>query len=159
MRKYRFLFNVLIAVTLGLILLRTSYKEAIEAKVYYVMGDYKEAYVLAKNSFDANPYNNMAKTVMKQSEISLAHQKYIKMGVEYLNKIDEIIKQKTKTNKDRIRIKMMCEIMIEAHKKLSYSYLIPKNLKSDASEIKSRFEEIYNKIIKHKKRQSKVKNG
>ena len=48
-----------------------SYKKSVQAKYYYEIGDYPEAYSLAKESFGLDLYNRMAATVMAGSITSL----------------------------------------------------------------------------------------
>ncbi len=124
-----------------------SYRKSIEAKYYYIKGDFKKAYILSKEAFDIDPYNKMAFTVMTQSKISAKFQEYIEDGRKYLKKIEEISNQKRVTKSDKIRIKMMCETMLERFKRLTPTALTDKKLKKEAFDIYSKFKKIHEELF------------
>ena len=58
----------------------SSYKDSIEARIYYFLGNYKKAYELAKKAYEKDSYNKMANTVLTQSKIAIDYEKYIQQG-------------------------------------------------------------------------------
>lgn len=113
-----------------------SYILSTEAKKYYKLGEYKEAYELAKKAYDENQYNRMAFTLVVHSKKSLEWQKYIEETRGYLNIIEEISHHGSLSKSDKNRIKMICEISIENYLKLNKdSMLINSSLAEEAKEL------------------------
>ncbi len=124
-----------------------SYRKSLEAKYFYLKGDYKRAYILSKEAFDLDPYNKMAFTIMTQSKISSKFQNYINDGEKFLKEIKRISDKPKVTDADRVRIKMMCETMIEKFKTLTPTALTDKNLKREAFKIYSEFKQIHEELF------------
>ena len=128
-----------------------SYQKAFEAKWYYFMGDYDEAYRLAKEAYDEDPYNRMALTVMTRSEVAQKYLDYIHEGEAYLRRIEEIAAHEPVKEADRIRIKLMCEVMMERFDRLaSSSRLTDEALVERARSIYREFRELYDSLFKRK---------
>jgi len=126
-----------------------SYIYAYEAKYYYEIGDFKKAYELAHKAYLMYPYNNMAFTIEVQSKIAMRWKQFIDDVNLYLKKIEKIANKKVITNKDRLRVKIMLEILLSEYKTLKKSRLLPKKLVEEANrkykEVKELYEEIFGK--------------
>jgi tetratricopeptide (TPR) repeat protein len=123
-----------------------SYKYSFEAKVKYTLGDYDEAMKLASKAFELDPYNKMAFSILAQSKISIKFLDYINDAKEYLKKIDRLSKKKTLSQQDKIKIKMMCEVMLGRFKKLSPTIMTDKSLYKKSKELNKEFVKIYENL-------------
>ncbi len=124
-----------------------SYKNSVQARVYYFLGNYESAYELAKLALREDIYNKMANTVMAQSKIAKEFEAYIELGNKYLIKIDKISSKKEFSLADRARVKMMCEIMIESYKNLAPSTLTKKSLLQNSKEMQKKFIQLYEELF------------
>ncbi len=124
-----------------------SYQNSFQARVEYFLGDYERAFKHAQDALKIDKYNKMAFAIFVQSDVALQYQKYIKDGLEYLQKI-EVISKKDKISKaDKGRIKFMCEISIERFKTLPSSKMTDNELKSSANEINNKFSKIFKELF------------
>jgi len=123
-----------------------SYKYSIEAKVKYAMGDYKKAIELASRAFELDPYNKMAFSILAQSKISIKFLDYINDAKDYLKRIDALSKKKNFSQADKIKIKMMCEVMIGRFKKLSPTVMTDKTLYEKSKKLYEEFVKIYENL-------------
>jgi tetratricopeptide (TPR) repeat protein len=123
-----------------------SYKYSLEAKVKYAMGNYEEAMELAKKAFDLDPYNKMSFSILAQSKISIKFLDYIKDGQDYLSQIDFISKKSNLQKSDKIKIRMICEVMIGRFKRLTPTVLTDKLLYEKSQNIYNDFVKIYDNI-------------
>jgi hypothetical protein len=128
-------------------LLSPSYQKSTKAKVLYYMDDYELSYQLSKEAYEMEPYNKMAYSVMKQSLLSLNWIHFIKEANDYYNKIEMIVRQDNINNRDKFRIKMMTDIVIDRFDKLTYTRMTDKDLVIKAKSLHKDFIEI-NKSIK-----------
>ena len=120
-----------------------SYEKAFKAKWYYMSGEYEQALVLAKEAYKLDPYNRVALTVMRQSEIASKFVDYIKEGKAYLEQIEAIADNPPIQPADKTRIKMMCEVMIGRYPSLPSSRLTETKLVDRAKEIYEKFNTLY----------------
>ena len=125
----------------------SSYQNSIQARIYYFLGNYDSAYKLAKIAYEQDSYNKMANTVMTQSKIAKEYEEYIRQGNKYLAKIDEISSKKDYTKKDKIRVKIMCEIMIDAYSELTPSALIDESLLKSSSKMQKKFIQLHKELF------------
>ncbi|MFK5882548.1 MAG: hypothetical protein QM482_10105 [Sulfurospirillum sp.] len=125
----------------------SSYQDSFEARFYYLIGNYEKAYDFAKKSYDKDPYNKMAFTVLTQSKIATEYVKYIKTGNEYFNKIDKISSKKEYSDADKVRVKLMCEIMLGDYKKLVPTKLTNSDLIKDAKKLDDKFKQLYKELF------------
>jgi len=125
----------------------SSYKNSVQARVYYILGNYESAYELATEAYNEDNYNKMANTVMIQSKIALNYENYIKQGNEYLKKIDEISLKKEYTQEDKTRVKFMCEIMIESYDDLKPSTLTDETLQENCKKMQKKFKQLYAELF------------
>ena len=123
-----------------------SYQKSLQAKYYYEMGDYDEAYSSAKEAFGLDSYNRMAATVMSQSVISLKYVKYINEAKEYMKQIDEIVNKEKIEDSDKAKIRLICEIMKSSYIKLAPSVVTDKELVESAAYYHAGFEQLFEKI-------------
>ena len=143
-----FLIFTIIAIAIYFFGFTDSYKTSLKAKVKYIEGDYKEANKLAKEAFDKDPYNRMAIGVLAQSKISVEFVDYIEDAKKYLKKIEALTKKDNFSNRDKIKIKVICEVMIGRYKKLNSTVMTDKDLKKEASRYYKRFKSIYEELFK-----------
>jgi len=125
----------------------SSYQNSIQARIYYFLGNYESAYDLAKEAYKQDSYNKMANTVMTQSAIAKEYEAYIKQGNEYFTRIDEISSKKDYTEADKVRVKMMCEIMIESYKELAPSTLTDESLQLSSKKMQKKFIQLYEELF------------
>ena len=130
---------LLAAVFISFITFSPSYKNALQAKFYYEVGDYQTAYKLSKSAYHKDIYNKLAHTVMVQSEISQKYALYIARSNGYLENIQKISKsgKVSKVNLDKIR--MMCDIAVSDYAELKPSNLTDSDLQEEAKRIKDKF--------------------
>lgn len=123
-----------------------SYEKSLEAKYYYEIGDYKEAYSLAKEAFSLDLYNRMAATIMAGSTTSLKYVKYINDGKKYIRDIGEIAKHEDISDADKAKIRLVCEIMISSYIKLAPSVITDEELVKEAARYYDKFEKLLEKV-------------
>jgi len=148
MKKIFLFFSILIVAIISYYLFNDSYRYSLEAKAYYEIGNYKKAYQLANNAYKLNKYNTQAFTILTQSKIAKVWQDYINESNEYFIQIDSISNKDIIKNDDKIRIKMMLEIIIGEFKTLPHSKLLNKNLEMKAQQNYKKAKELYNGIFK-----------
>lgn len=150
--KNRNLFPLIAIILVGIMgvyfLVNPSYQRSIEAKYYYEMGEYKEAYALAGEAFSMDVYNRMAATILAQSTTSLKYVEYIEQAKDYLKQINEIAKDETISDADRARLKMMSEIMVDSYVKLAPSIITNEKLVRDAAKYHDDFEKLLEKVTR-----------
>lgn len=123
-----------------------SYQKSVQAKYYYEVGEYTEAYSLAKEAFSLDLYNRMAATIMAQSTTSLKYVNYINDGKKYMRDIDEIATHEVISKADKAKIRLICEIMISSYIKLAPSIITDEDLVSEAALYYSKFEKLLEKV-------------
>ena len=132
----------------GYFLVNPSYQKSIQAKYYYGIGEYNEAYTLANEAFSLDVYNRMASTVMAQSKTSLRYVKFIDMAKEYMVKINEIAKHDSITDADKAKMRLMSEIVIDSYVKLAPSVITDTELVKDAASHHKNFEQLLEKVTR-----------
>ncbi len=151
MKMYKILFNTIVVMTILAAIFffgfSDSYKLSLEAKVKYLRGEYAEARVLAKEAFDLDPYNRMAISILAQSKISAQMADYVKDGEQYLAKIERLTKREDFSNADKVKIKMMCEVMIGRYAKLNPTVLTDKDLYNSCTKTYQNFKKIYEELF------------
>jgi len=140
---------VLLFVMVLYFIVNPSYEKSLRAKYYYEIGEYNEAYNLAKEAFGMDAYNRMAVTVMAQSQTSLKYVTYVKDAKQYINSIGEMAKHEQISDADRAKIKMMCNIMIDSYVKLSPSVITDDELVQEAAAYHEKFEKLLEKVTKN----------
>lgn len=147
---YKFLFwSVFIGgIAIGLLSFSfsESYQKSIQAKWYYQMGEYQRAYDLAKEAKLLDPYNKMAFGVERQSELSLQFVRYIEDSNQYLSEIQAIVEKDPINIDDRIRVKMMCEVMIGEYERFRETVMTEEELVQAAKANFEKFKKIYETV-------------
>ncbi|MCW8837931.1 MAG: hypothetical protein OQK11_04425 [Thiovulaceae bacterium] len=123
-----------------------SYQKSLQAKYYYEIGDYNEAYLNAVEAFEIDSYNRMAATIMAQSKTSLKYTKYIGEAKEYMRQIDEIVSKEDIQQSDKAKIRLICKIMKSAYIKLAPSVVTDKELVKNAAYYNAGFEQLLEKV-------------
>ncbi|MEA2072980.1 MAG: hypothetical protein U9O86_05285 [Campylobacterota bacterium] len=141
---------ILVAVMGIYFLVNPSYQRSIEAKYYYEIGEYKEAYSLAQEAFSMDLYNRMASTIMAQSKTSLKYVEYIKQAKTYMRQINTMAAKESISQADRVRIKVMSEIMVDSYVKLAPSVITDSELVQQAAKYHDDFEKLLEKVNKRK---------
>lgn len=141
--------TVLLILAFGVLFFASSgsYQNSLQARVEYFLGNYKEALDLAEKAHQQDRYNKMAFTLVAQSKKSLQFQEYIEQGEKYLEVINQISLQQKVLNADKIKIKMMCEVMIEEYKALSPTKMTDESLVQKSKNTLERFEGIYKELF------------
>jgi tetratricopeptide (TPR) repeat protein len=150
-KAYKTFFSIVLTFVIAIILFffvfTDSYKLSMKARVKYFLGEYKIAQELAKEAFELDPYNKMAISILSQSKISVEFVKYIKESKEYLKDIEYITQKKNFSSRDKLKIKMICEVMLGAYKKLNPTVMTDKSLYEECTKYYNDFRKIYEEII------------
>ena len=148
----KFLFPLIALGTVGFMavyfIINPSYQKSIQAKYYFEMAEYKEAYSLANEAFSLDVYNRMASTIMAQSKTSLLYIDYIEQAKQYMLEINNIAKKEDISTADRARIKIMSEIVVDSYVKLAPSIITDKELVKNAANHHDEFEKLLDKVTR-----------
>ncbi|NPA11480.1 MAG: hypothetical protein GXO62_04485 [Epsilonproteobacteria bacterium] len=118
-----------------------------EARYFFELEDFDKAQKLAHEAYLINPYNRMAFTLEVQSKIAKEWQNFINDADTYFKKIEEIANKDKITKKDKLRVKIMLEILMDEYKTLKPSLLLPKDLKYLARKKYKEARELYEEIF------------
>ena len=124
-----------------------SYQKAFEAKWYYLTGEYDTAYQLAKEAYTLDHYNRMALTVISQTEIARKYLSYIEESNAFLQRIERIAEKTPIEEADKVRIKMMCEVMLDRYEQLAATPLTDRDLMEKAKRIRDEFKKLYTSLF------------
>jgi len=91
----------------------------------------------------------MAFSIKMQSQIAKEWQNFINDADKFFDKIQEIANKPNVTEKDKLRIKMMLEVLIDEYKTLKPSLLLPVSLKQKAKEKYLKARELYEKLFRN----------
>ena len=147
MKTLIFIF-ILILGLLSYSYFKPSFRYSLEAKYFYETGNYKKAYQLAKEAYNLDPYNRMAFTIYTQAPIAEQYMEYINSSKKYFREIENIANKENITKADKLRIKMMLEIIIDGYKTLKPSKLISNSLKAEAKDYYKKAEDLYESVYK-----------
>ncbi len=89
----------------------------------------------------------MAFTIKTQAKIASEWKHFINDADNYFKIIETIANKSKITKKDKLRIKMMLEILLSEYKTLTPSLLIPKSLKKEAKTQYLKARELYEKLF------------
>jgi len=128
-------------------MLNDSYRLSLEARYYFENGEYNKAYEKSKEAYLLDPYNRMAFTVYTQSQIAKEWQNFLNDADKYFKKIDEIANKDHLNDKERQRVKIMLEILLDEYKNLKPSLLISDDLKNKAKLQYEKAKKIYEKVF------------
>jgi len=144
--KFSFVAFLTLVVMVVFFTVNPSYEKSLQAKFYYEIGDYKEAYTLSKEAFGLDVYNRMASTIMTQSQTSLKFVEYIEDARKYIGQINEMAKKEYLEDSDKAKIKTIADIMILRYKKLAPSVITDKKLVEDTKNYYLKFEKLVEKV-------------
>ena len=128
-------------------MLNDSYRLSLEARYYFENGEYNKAYEKSKEAYLLDPYNRMAFTVYTQSQIAKEWQNFLSDADKYFKKIEEIANKDHLNDKERQRVKIMLEILLDEYKNLKPSLLISDDLKNKAKLQYEKAKKIYEKVF------------
>ena len=148
MRLNNWLIGVILTIifTIAYFFLNPSYERSLEAKFYYTIGDYRQAQELATEAFEMNQYNRMASTIMTQSQTAMKFVNYIDESKKYMAEIAKIASGNGVSSSDRAKVKMICEIMIASHVKITSTVLTDKDLVIEAQNYRDKFQKLHDEI-------------
>jgi len=129
------------------VVINPSYQKSVEARVQYTMGDYASAYALAKESFEMDPYNRMASTVMAQSQTALKFVRYIEEAEHYKKEIRRIADQKAVTPEQRAKTRMMADIMVDSYQKIAPTVVTDDALVHEARTNYEQFKKLRDELV------------
>jgi len=127
--------------------LNTSYRLSLEARYYFENEEFDKAYAKAKEAYILDPYNRMAFTVYTQSKIAKEWVTFLKDADKYFKEIEEIANKPNLTDKERQKVKIMLEILLDEYKNLKPSLLISDELKQKAKQQYEKARSIYEKVF------------
>ena len=145
MKTIIFIFTLIFGL-LGYSYFKPSFRYSLEAKFFYEIGEYQKAFDLAKKAYILDPYNRMAFTIYTQAPIAKKYQDYINSSKQYFKKIEEIANKENITKADKLRVKMMLEIIIDGYKTLKPSKLISESLKQEAKNYYLKAKDLYENV-------------
>lgn len=119
-----------------------------EARYYFENGEFQKAYEKAKEAYILDPYNRMAFTIYTQSQIAKEWELYLNDCKKYFKEINKIANKPNITDKERQKVKIMLEILMDEYKNLKPSLLIDDNLKLKAKQQYIKAKELYEKVFK-----------
>jgi len=129
-------------------ILNTSYHNSIQAKYYYVLEDYENAYAYADLAYKQERYNLMAYTVRQQSLLALEILKYINQAKDYYEKIDALSLKVELTIADRSRMMIYARIVIGQYDDLTWTILTDKELIKEAKHLRDEFDKLLQELSK-----------
>lgn len=124
-----------------------SYQKSLQARFYYMMGDYDHAYERSYESFQLDSYNRMASTVMTQSKMAIKYVRYNSDARKYKKEIHRIAAQKNVSDQERAKIKMMSNIIIDGYGKLGSTVVIDQSLIDEAQEHYTQFKKLHDELV------------
>lgn len=124
-----------------------SYKLSMEAKIYYSMGEYEIALQLSEEALKIREYNTMAFYIKTRSELTLQMVEFNREADEFEEKIIEILKNGRPSKENKLRIKMMSDILISKYSNLSFKLIEDDELKEEALKRYKKFEKLNVDIV------------
>jgi len=148
---FKAIFTTLVLFVVAMLLFffgfNDSYKYSMEARMKYFMGDYEKAHELAKKAFDIDPYNKMAFSILSQSKISAQMADYVQEADKYLQKLEMLTNKPDFTDRDKLKIKMITEIMMEKFNQLNPTVLTDKELYAACIKRYKKFKTIHERLF------------
>jgi len=124
-----------------------SYKLSVEAKYYYTIGKYQKAYNLADESLKLREYNTMAFHIRNRSSLTLEVIDFNKESKDFQDKVIAILKKDAILRTDKLRTKMMSDVIISKYQNLSLSMVDDNEIKDLALQNFKKFQKINQKVI------------
>jgi tetratricopeptide (TPR) repeat protein len=117
-----------------------------EAKLYYTVGDYEIAYKLADESLKIREYNTMAFHIKTRSGLALEMKRFIEEADGFEVKILEIFKKGKASRQDKLRVKMMSDVILSKYHNLSHRFIEDEELQESAKERFEKFQKINSQV-------------
>ena len=147
-KTWFFISILMILILASYFFFNPSYQKSFEAKFHYTIENYDKAYALSKEAFELEPYNRMANSIMVQSKYALRYVDYNKEAEQFLTTIRSYAGQDKISLAEQMRMKMMCDIMIEKHEKMQPTILIDEELVQKSQQYYQQFVKLHEQIIK-----------
>lgn len=128
-------------------ILSGSYHKSIQAKYYYIMGDYQNAYSYANLAYEQENYNVMAYTIRQQSSIAIDILKYTNQAEKYFKQIDELSSQTFLSITDKKRMLIYARIVVEGYDELIWTALTDKDLIKKATKLRDEFDKLLQELL------------
>jgi len=125
-----------------------SYKLSMEAKYYYTIAEYQLAYDLADKSLKLREYNTMAFHIKNRSKLTLEVINFNLESKDFEKKISNIIKKSFIPKSDKLRTKMMSDVIISKYQNLSLSMVEDDEVKNLALKNFIKFKKINSQVLK-----------
>jgi hypothetical protein len=138
--------SLIVVVTILYLVLSPSYQKSIKAKYYYLIGDYETAYIISTQSYKLNRYNKMAFSIRQQSLIHMKYIDFLKNSLDRYTQIRRIVNKDKITRGDKLKIKIICEIVFDEFKQLNHTILTRKDLIKRAEEQNNNYKELYEDV-------------
>jgi HEPN domain-containing protein len=125
-----------------------SYRLSVEARFYFALSDYEEAYKLADESLKIREYNTMAFHIKTRSQIALNVINFNLEADKFESDIRKIVTERSLTRGDKLKIKMISDIIISKYKNLSLDLVDDIELIEKAKRHFHNFEKINGDVLK-----------
>ena len=146
--KLILLLTVIFSLLIGYLQYNPSYKLSIEAKYYYTLGEYKIAYQIAEESLRIREYNTMAFHIKTRSGATIEVINFNNEAQEFLANIKEIIAKDKIGRTDKLRTKMMSDVILSKYRNLKLPLVDDEVIKSTALYLFQKFQKIHTQVIK-----------
>jgi hydrogenase maturation factor len=156
--KIFYLVLSVLLIAVGYFLFNPSYKLSTEARVYYSIGEYGEAYRLSSEALEKDIYNSMAIHIKSRSGKTLELIKFNKESEEASQQIIELIKKGELSRGDKVRLKMISDVVIGNYEKLHLNVIDDEVLKEEAKKYLHRFQKLNKEAIEFLGEKSDISN-
>jgi hypothetical protein len=126
--------------------LSPSYQKSIKSKYYFLTGDYETAFVISTEAYRLNNYNKMAFSIQQQSLINMKYVDFLKETTSKYDQIRRIIAKPTIAKADKLRIKIICEVIFNQFENLNYTIITNKELIRRAKYQYDNYKELYEDV-------------
>jgi len=144
--KVLFFLALIFGLSVAYLQFNPSYKLSIEAKYFYTMGEYDMAYRLADQSLKLSEYNTMAFYVKTRSKLTLEVINFNKEAQEFEDRIRNILKKGSISRYNKLRSKMMSDIIISKYIHLSLPMVEDEEVKNLALKNVKKFKKINSQV-------------
>ena len=138
---------IIFGLLVGYLQYNPSYKLSIEAKYYYTIGEYKIAYEIADKSLRLREYNTMAFHIKTRSGATIEVINFNKEAEEFLAKIKIIISKSNIARSDKLRSKMMSDVIISKYYQLKLPLVDDDTIEQTALKFFIKFKKINQQVI------------
>ena len=147
MRVLLFL-TLILGLSLAYLQYNPSYKLSVEAKYYYTIGEYNMAYNLANESLILREYNTMAFHIKTRSGLTLEVIDFNLESEKFEKRIRNILKKNEISRSDKLRTKMMSDVIISKYYNLSLPMVEDEDIKELALKNLIKFKKINKQVVK-----------